>query len=917
MGAGIRFAVLGPIRIHHGDEVVEVTSELRRNLLAMLLLRANHAVSTDTLLEVLWRERRNPNALGRLQVLVFRLRAVLDDPDRLSADSGGYRLRVLAGELDSERFCTLLDQANDNAHDPQRCAELIREAMGWWRATPYDGVDLPDLTAEIQRLSERRVAALEQLYAAELRCGRHEAVIEELTGLIHRYPLRERLHALLVTALHQGGRRAEALAAYRDARNTLVDELGLEPGPELRRLEHQILTGASIAPAPPTASAAAPMQLPHNVSRFVGRDAELDRLDGLLIDGEATRMCVVVGRGGVGKTALVIRWAHRVIGSFPDGQLFIDLHGYSPDRPVAAGDALATMLRALGVDGSVIPIALPERAALFRTLVARKRMLIVLDNAHSADQVRPLLSGTQSCVVAITSRDTLAGLVVREGAQRIELDPMTADESRSLLRELVGDRCDDDSSATAELIERCARLPLALRIAAEQVRAHSRYRISDFVADLTADHGLDMLDIDGDPQTSVRAVFASSYRHLEPGAAQLFRMLGLHPGYDIDAYAATALVGDGEPRAARRHLEQLARASLVEESTNRRYQIHDLVRAYAIELAETTDTAIERAWALTRLFDYYLQTAATAARLIDAFDDDIRTGHPRPAAPALATHAAALSWLDTERSTMIQAALLSAATYFRRPADPVEAGLGSYVNGFSRALGWYLDLGWHHDDALALHTGAVTVAQDRGDAIAHGMALRHLAMLKARTGDQAQAMHDMESAAALLDSAEDIVTQAECAGSLGVMYGYDGRIDEAVHQLRHSVDLYRSIGYRSRTHWPLTHLGNLLLRQGYSDAAATYLHEALAIAEECGSLPSQAHVLYGLASLYSTREQFDDALRYGHRAVALARSARIKLLEGLALHHLGTVYRTLGNDELARRYQDETLLIFHSMDNSR
>lgn len=905
------------MRIHRGDETVAVHGELRRNLLAVLLLRANSPVPTDTLLEILWRERRNPNTLQRLQVLVHRLRGILDDPNRLSADTGGYRLRVLDGELDSEQFCTLLDRASEYTHDAQRCVELIREAMGLWRATPYEGVDLPDLTVEIQRLSERRLTALEQLYAAELRCGRHATVIEEVSELVGKHPLRERLHDLLITALYQSGRRADALAAYRDARKTLVDELGLEPGPELRRLEKQILDGESITSGPPPTSASAPMQLPHNVSGFVGRVAELARLDRLSTDGEAARICVIVGSGGVGKTALVIRWAHRVMESFPDGQLFIDLQGYSPDQPVAAGDALATLLRTLGVDGSVIPATLPERAALFRTVVARKRMLIVLDNAHGADQVRPLLSGTPSCFVAITSRDTLAGLVVREGAHRIELDPMTADESHSLLSQLLGVRCDAEPEASAELIERCARLPLALRIAAERVRAHSHYRISEFVADLTAEQALDMLDIDGDPQTSVRAVFASSYRHLEPGAAHLFRMLGPHPGYDIDAYAATALVGNGELRTTRRNLEQLVRANLVEESANRRYHVHDLVRAYATELADTTDTATERARALTRLFDYYLQTASNAARLIDALDGTVRTDGRVPVSPTLATHAAALEWLDTERGTIIRAATLSAAIHFRHPADPDESGLGSYVDSFSKALGWYLDLGWHLDDAWVLHTAAAAVAKDRDDPIAHGMALRHLAMLKARKGDRAEALHDMECAAGLLERADDAATQAACAGSLGVMYGHDGRTEEAVHHLRRSVDLYRSIGYRSRTHWPLAHLGNLHLQQGHPDVAETCLHEALAIAEECASLPSQAHVLCGLASLYSERKQFDDALRHGLRAVASARAARIKLLEGLALYHLAAVYRGLGDDELAQRHQDETLVIFQSMHNGR
>lgn len=333
----VRFEVLGPVRVHRGSDPVAVTGSLRRSLLAMLLARANRPVSAETLLDALWGEQLDSRRARRLHLHVHRLRGVLDDPERLSFGPGGYCLRVLPGELDAEQFSMLLDEAGSiAAQDPQRCAELLRKALDMWRGTPYHGVDVPEIAGEIQRLSERRHVALEELYTAELRCGRHAAIIAELSDQVRRYPLRERLHGLLMTALYQGGRRADALAAYRHARQVLVEQLGLEPGPELRVLEGQILAGEPIGHDAQAGPRIIPAQLPHNVSGFVGRDEELSRLDRLLAEsGESALISAVAGTAGVGKTALAVHWAHRVKDRFPDGQLYVDLRGYGPDQPLS------------------------------------------------------------------------------------------------------------------------------------------------------------------------------------------------------------------------------------------------------------------------------------------------------------------------------------------------------------------------------------------------------------------------------------------------------------------------------------------------------------------------------------------------------------------------------------------------------
>ncbi|MGP4115516.1 ATP-binding protein, partial [Streptomyces sp. 4N509B] len=440
----------------------------------------------------------------------------------------------------------------------------------------------------------------------------------ELAGLVREFPLRERLHGLLMVALYRSGRREEALGAYRVARGHLVAELGLEPGPELRELERRILAGEELEPVPDataTPAVTVPAQLPADVVGFVGREGELRELDGLMagVGGRGGALAVVAGTAGVGKTALVVRWAHRTRERFPDGQLYVDLRGYGPEAPVSAEDALSGFLRALGVEAAAVPRDVAERSATFRTLLDGRRMLVVLDNARSVEQVRPLLPGSSSCFTVVTSRDALAGLVAREGAHRIVLHRMPLGDARGLLAGLLVERAAREPGAVDALIERCARLPLALRITAELARSQPGRGLGELAEELADRQGaLDLLDLDGDPYTAVRAVFSWSYQRLEPSVARVFRLLGLHPGHDTDVYAVAALAGAGV-RRTRRALEVLVRAHLVDQvAGGRRYQPHDLLRAYAAELAAETDGPTERAEALARLLDYYLATASSA-----------------------------------------------------------------------------------------------------------------------------------------------------------------------------------------------------------------------------------------------------------------------------------------------------------------
>ncbi|WP_158891636.1 AfsR/SARP family transcriptional regulator [Amycolatopsis anabasis] len=903
----MRFDVLGPLRTHRGGEVVAVTGALRRALLAVLLARANEPVPADVLLDALWGGRTGDGSVQRLQVNVHRLRGTLDDPERLSFGPGGYCLRVQPDELDAERFGALLDTADGvAAADPRRCAELIRQALALWRGTPYQGVDVPDLLGEIQRLSERRLVAAEQLYAAELRCGRHAEITGELADLVRRNPLRERLHGLLMTALYQSGRQADALAAYRRARDVLAEELGLDPGPELRTLERQILRGEPIELAAPAPRNTAPAQLPLDVSGFVGRTAELAQLDRLLTENGATApVAAVTGTAGVGKTALTVRWAHRVKDRFPDGQLYVDLRGYGPDHPLSPDDVLAVLLRTLGVDGAAIPQELTERAARFRTVIDRKNLLILLDNAHSAAQVRPLLPGTATCLVVVTSRDSLAGLVAREGAHRVTLDRMTAGEARNLLDELLGDRCDTEPEATAQLIEHCVRLPLALRIAAERVRERPHH-VAHLVAELADEQArLDLLDSGDDPDASVRAVFSASYRHLEPEAARLFRLFGVHPGHDLDAYALTALAGGDNPRTTRRLLDKLARAHLIDETADHRYVQHDLLATYAAELTETIDPPAERATAFARLLDYYLHTASRAVQFIAPDELELRelelpgvVGSPVTAAPNLSTYGTALRWLDVERANLIRAAEAAAAR-----------DLPAYTTGLSRVLSWYLDVGLYLDEAQQLHTKALDIAREQDDPVAEGIALRALGLVHLCAHRFAEAEQSFEESLALHERAGTRVFQATTLNHLGALCGFAGRVEEGIRHLRRSADLFREFGHRLMAQRPLTTLGQLHLRQAQPEAALSCLRQAATIATEHDYPPGQFLTSYALAGAYRDTGRYSDALDCAHRALALARSSHFSVHEGITLYRLGTIHLRLGDYDQAQQHHRQALAI--------
>jgi len=671
-----------------------------------------------------------------------------------------------------------------------------------------------------------------------------------------------------------------------------------------------------------------PRQLPAAVSHFTGRAAELDALSGMVDDARAPRTVVIsalAGMAGVGKTAVAVYWAHQVAGRFPAGQLYVNLRGYDPEQPVAAADALAGFLRALGVPGQEIPDEMEDRARLYRSRLAGRRVLVVLDNARDGDQVRPLLPGDPGCAAVITSRDSLAGLVAADGARRLNLDVLPLADAVALLRSLIGKRADDEPEALAALAGLCARLPLALRIAAELAIARPSVLLAELVADLEAQR-LDYLDA-GEDRADVRAVFSWSLRQLPDDLARAFALIGLHPGEDLDVYAVAALTGTGTGHA-RKVLGRLHRASLIQAAGAGRYGMHDLLRAYAREQAAARDPGGQSRQALTRLLDYYL--AAVAAAMDVLFPAEAyRRPRIRPSAaavPQMPDQVGARAWLDTERVNLV--ALVAHC-----------AGGGGHrwpwhATSLASTLRRYLMTGSHVPQAETIYGCALQAARGSGDLAAEAEALNALGSIdlkKGRSSDaaghykaalecyrqcgdrasQARVLsnlgmteyhrHDCRSSAdyywraiAAYEEAGDHLGTARALASLAAAETELGCYDEAADHLRLALPLLRQANDRVFEAEALAGIGELALRRGRLEQAAASLEEALAIYRSLAHPAGTASVLRWLGAVSMRQDQYEQAIGLLRQALTLhvqtgERGGEIKTLRILAevLHGAG------------------------------
>jgi DNA-binding SARP family transcriptional activator len=674
----MRFRMLGPLRVQDGAQWISVRAAQQRLVLAVLLIEAGTVVSTDQLVNEIWGEQPPGTAAATVRGYVYALRRTFGGGTHgpLLTRGNGYELAVADEDVDARAFERLVDTGIRAIAGGDRAGALTRlsEALTLCHGAVLADVPASEtVAAEVNRLEQRRLTAVEERLGALLDLGRHAEVVDELAQVVAEHPLRERLQEQLVLALHRCGRRAEALAAYRTAHRMITEELGIEPGIELRRLHQAVLADEPHLVAPLRRSGhhrVTPAQLPAEVTAFTGRELALRQLDILLPNendphgaagSAAPVLATIVGTAGVGKTALALRWAHQVRHRFPDGQLYVNLHGHSVGPAVRPIDALTRLLPALGVPAEQVPQEVDAAAGLYRSLLADKRVLVLLDDVAHSDQARPLLPGSRGCRALLTSRDKLGGLVARDGAVPLTLDALTPAESLTLLTRLLGaDRVGAEPAAAAELTDLCGHLPLALRIAAANLTARPARAITDDTTRMANGDRLAALQVDGDPGVAVRAAFDQSYATLPADAALLFRLLGLVPGREITAQAAAALAGFPPARAALL-LDRLAGAHLVVEHTPERYTLHDLLRLYTADLA-AGDHTLDRAAALNRLYDHYIRGVRAATTRF----------HPHKLPEALA-------WVDAELLNLMAAISHTAAHGPRSVATELATALRGYL----------------------------------------------------------------------------------------------------------------------------------------------------------------------------------------------------------------------------------------------
>jgi DNA-binding SARP family transcriptional activator/tetratricopeptide (TPR) repeat protein len=853
----MRVNLLGTLELAaEGEQPVPLAASKRRAVLAALALELNRVVSGDRLLSLVWDGAPPPQAKAALQGHVAQLRKLLGSTLDLVTRTPGYALVGDRHAIDVFRFEDLVTSAWQA--DDATAAENLTSALRLWRGPFLADVPGRQLHEAYEgRLDELRLTAVEQLGARLIALGRAAEAVARLRTEAADHPLREPLVAKLVLALHRAGRQAEALDLYGRTRAHLADELGVDPGPELRAAHHAVLTDADPSPRPARPPVQVPAQLPHEHRGFVGRDAELSQLDGLLGD---SGIGLLAGPPGVGKTALALRWAHRVADKFPDGQLFVDLRGFAERKPLEAKTALVGFLRALGVENVRLSGGLDALAAQYRSLLAQRRVLVVLDNARSVEQVRPLLPGSSRCLVLVTSRHGLDDLVVTEGAAVLGVGTLDDHTAAELLATGLGrHRTEPEPEAAAQLIELCDGLPLALRIVSARLASRPRWTIQALVDELRDERSRLAAFTLPEQGRGVQSALAVSYRELPEGAARTFSSLGLHPGTDIDSYAAAALL-DVNVVTARTHLRTVASASLLHESTPDRYVWHDLVRLYTRQLVAGEDNREST----DRLFDYYLHVADTARALLSGRPDPVATPVHRPAStPELTSYRSAMEWFELEEHNL--RLLLEAGHQWR------TWQLALCLDAF------YVQNGNLVDRVKVCRTG---LAVAHGDREAEALLLVSEGAALADLGELEDAVRVSERAVRLADG----IVEGMARANLGYCLAATGNFADARERIREALEITRATGDLRVHAAVLDRLANALLCQNRAAEALEPAREALEVHTSLPVSAAHAAALYTLGSVLRAAGRFVSALRAFEDGLRLAE--QIRDLRHVALFHL-------------------------------
>ncbi|MEU3186343.1 BTAD domain-containing putative transcriptional regulator [Streptomyces sp. NPDC006923] len=910
----VEFSLLGGVEARADGRPVELGHARQRWVLGALLVDANKVVPVAQLLQRVWGDRSPQRAPGTLYSYLSRLRQALTcarEEVRITRRSGGYVLEVNASAVDLHRFRHMVEQAR-TTEDSERAAALFEQALGLWRSEALHTPDTPYFNALRETLCQEKFAAELDLGDAGLRLGRHTSLLADLSARAETHPLDERLAGQLMLALYRSGRPADALHHYHQMRLRLSEELGTDPGVLLQRMHQQILTadealatGAGSTPGP--AAAAVPRQLPPSPPVFTGRTQELEQLTAALDAQRSGRSVAVVisaigGIGGVGKSWLAMRWAHENVERFPDGQLYVNLRGFDPSsEPLPTTVALRGFLDALGVDPDAVPMDPQAQSGLYRSLVADRRMVIVLDDARDADQVRPLLPGSPSCTVLITSRDRLTSLVTTHGAGPLTLDVFQEDEARELFdRRLGTPRVAAEPEAVSALLEHCARLPLALGVVAARAATHPGFPLAVLAEELREATGrLDVLDV-GDVTVSLRAVFSTSHRALTPGAQRLFALLGSVPGPDIGLAAVASLAGLA-PAGVRAPLGELEAAHLVQQHRPGRYRMHDLIRLFA---AEAGGREVDTDAALTRLIDFYLHTAFAANELLDGphspFQPELLPPAPGCSPLRPADTADALEWFDTER-----------------PCLPAVQGLALAQGQYAQVwrLAWTLvsyHVGGHHlQDYLTVWRRALTAAERHGDSPAP-RALAHWRLGHARTqrGEHNEALDHLNLALSLSEQTDDIAGQAHVHRTLGWAWEQCGDDERALHHAIQALRLYQTLDNPVWQANQLNAVGWMHAQLGRYPEALSYCEQALALFRKDGRPGDEASTLDSLGYIAHHTGRYPDALDHYRQALTLVRGLGNPHDEADTLTNLGETYHAMGRSAEARDTWRQALSLY-------
>ncbi|MER6530060.1 BTAD domain-containing putative transcriptional regulator [Streptomyces sp. NPDC001508] len=884
----LRFSVLGPVRAWHDGEPLATGSPQQRALLAALLLRGGRTATAPELIDALWGTEPPLQALAAVRTYASRLRKALG-PGVLVSESGGYAVRGLGeGALDLAVAQDLVAEA-DKARalgDLCHARDVLDRALALWDGEPLAGVPGPYADAQRVRLEEWRLQLLESRLDMDLEQGCHAEAVSELTALTAAHPLRERLRELLMLALYRSGRQAEALAVYADTRRLLAEELGVDPRPGLRDLQQRILQAdpALAEPSAPLAEPAPvplrPAQLPATVPDFTGRAAFVTELSQILAsaskaEGRVMAVSALAGIGGVGKTTLAVHVAHRTRAAFPDGQLYVDLQGAGP-RAAEPETVLGSFLRALGTPDTAVPDSLADRAALYRSVLDGRRVLVLLDNARDAAQVRPLLPGTEGCAALVTSRVRMVDLA---GAHLVDLDVMSPDEALALFTKIVGaERVAAERKAALDVVAACGFLPLAIRIAASRLASRRTWTVSVLAAKLADERRrLDELQA-GD--LAVKATFELGYGQLEPAQARAFRLLGLADGPDISLAAAAAVL-DLPPDATEDLLESLVDTSLLESAAPGRYRFHDLVRLYARACAERDEhPPSERDAAMSRLLDFYLASTAQVYAIEQPRDrliDDLEpTRYP---GLSFTEGAAALDWLYTEAGPLLACVRQAAGTGRLRRAvdllwvakDLTESGAGSYQY-----------------EMTARATCEATRAM--GDERAEGRARTVLSDVLLVSGRIEQSEDEARVAMRLAEAMQDATAVSWVANNRGLICLHQNRFAEGKVFFDQALEGLRAAGNRPFEATVLGNLSRAYLGMGDTVKAVEIARRGLAAHSEIGRSVRLANSRFALGVALNQAGRHAEALDEFSEALRIFNDHRQRLWEGVTNFRVAQVH---------------------------